>query len=509
LPQSDVALHGGASNPVSQRLQDVLAGGGDRPAIEFRGHWYSWHDLKDRADAVFVLLDDAGLPPEAAIGLIARNRLDHAALILGCAARGRSLSMIYAYQSPEALATDLAALKLRAVVADRQDWAGPAIAAARSTGTVGIEIGERAVFVDGLEVQGAGPFRPNPAAPCFEVLSSGTTGPPKRVPIPMTALSQFVTSFTLGERLIDQLPPVIHTAPFGTVGFSGLIGRAAAGVRIVLLEKFSIDEWVEAVRRHRPTSGSASPPIVRSILAADVPREDLASIAYIFGGAGVLEPETQLAFEQRYGIPILWGYGATEFAGTAASWTPALRAEFEGRKLGSVGRAISGVEIRITDFATGAALPPGEAGRLEAKVSALREDWIKTTDLASIDEDGFVFVHGRDDGAIVRGGFKILPERVVAVLRRHPDVMDAVVIGMPDKILGEVPVAAVEARPGQAPTIESLEAQVRATLPAHHVPKRFLVVSELPRNASLKVDMRAARRLFDPASTHENGKDPK
>jgi acyl-CoA synthetase (AMP-forming)/AMP-acid ligase II len=492
-------------SPVADRIREILVQSADRPAIEFRGRWHSWGQVGRYADEVFARLARAGVPADAPVGLVARNRIPHAGVILGCAAYGRSLSMIFPFQSPEALAADLAAQRYCAVVADREDWSAPVIAAARTAGAVGIALSLDATdpvsLAPGLETLGPGPFRAPPAAPGFEVLSSGTTGPPKRIAIPMRALPQFVGSFTLGAGDPDQTAPVVHTPPFGTIGFAGLIARAASGARLVLLEKFVLEDWLAAVRRHRPVIGSAAPPILRKILEADVPREDLASFTYVFGGSSALEPETQAEFERRYGVPVLMGYGATEFAGTAASWTPELRAQFEGRKAGSVGRAMPGVELRIVDADTRIERPRGEPGLVEARIPLLGPDWIRTTDLATLDADDFLFLHGRGDGAISRGGFKILPERVVAALRSHPDVLDAVVLGVPDPILGEVPVAAVEPQAGRRPSPQSLEAAVRARLPAHHAPKRILVVDALPRNLSLKVDLRAARKLFDAPET--------
>src|SRR5690606_26556106 len=106
---------------------------------------------------------------------------------------------------------------------------------------------------------------------------------------------------------------------------------------------------------------------------------------------------------------------------------------------GAMGRALPGVALRT-----------GEDGRLEALAPGLGDDWIRTTDLAEIDADGFVFHRGRADGAIVRGGFKILPESLAEVLHRHPAVREAAVVGADDPRLGQVPVAAVELRAGAA-----------------------------------------------------------
>jgi acyl-coenzyme A synthetase/AMP-(fatty) acid ligase len=238
--------------------------------------------------------------------------------------------------------------------------------------------------------------------------------------------------------------------------------------------------------------------VFRRILEAKIPREDFASVEYAMGGSDRLEPETLELFEKTYGIPVLWGYGATEFAGTVVTWTPALRREFGSGKRGSIGRALVGAEVRVVNPENGLELARGEMGHLEARVELLGPQWIRSTDLATMDEDGFVFLHGRADGAIIRGGFKILPERVAGVLRLHPAVHDAAVIGLPDPALGQVPVAAVERRAGSPPpTAAELEKLVRDHLPSHHVPRRFAVVDELPRTDSMKVRVAELARLFD------------
>ena len=119
---------------------------------------------------------------------------------------------------------------------------------------------------------------------------------------------------------------------------------------------------------------------------------------------------------------------------------------------------------------TGAELPTGSQGILEAKIPLLGPEWVRTTDIASIDADDFITLHGRADGAINRGGFKILPETVRAVLVSHPAVRDACVVGVSDDRLGEVPFAAVESVPGTAPTEAELTDLVRESLPKHNVP---------------------------------------
>jgi acyl-coenzyme A synthetase/AMP-(fatty) acid ligase len=444
------------------------------------------------------------VPPDAALGFLARNRVPHAAVIIGAFAEGRTLSMIYGLQSPTLIAKDIAGLGAAIIIADRDDWTPEAIAAARAAGAAGIALANepapgarRVSLVAGLERAGSGPYRRAGAEHAVEVLSSGTTGAPKRIALPVAAFTRSVASLTLGGDGVER-DVIVIVNPFGNIGgLMTLIAGAYQASRMVLLEKFAVHDYVDAVRTYKIKSIGGSAAMYRHILEARIPREALASVAFAYGGADRLEPETQKRFEEAYGIPLLWGYGATEFAGTAVAWTPSLRQEFGDTKPGSIGRALAGAAVRIVDAETGAELPRGEMGNLEAQIPALGPGWISSTDLATMDTDDFVFLHGRVDHAINRGGFKILPERVASVLRRHPAVLDAAVIGLPDPILGQVPVAAIERRPGAAPpSAAELATLVRDHLPSHHVPKRFVVVDELPRTGTLKVRLAELQRLF-------------
>jgi len=132
-------------------------------------------------------------------------------------------------------------------------------------------------------------------------------------------------------------------------------------------------------------------------------------------------------------------------------------------------------------------------------VPVIGDHWIKTTDIVTIDADGFVFHRGRGDGAILRGGHKVLPEKVVEALRSHPDVLDAAVVGLPDERLGAIPVAAVELRAGRSATAEDLREHVRHRLTAPQVPARIQIVPSLPRTTSLKVNLKAVTAMFDEA----------
>jgi acyl-coenzyme A synthetase/AMP-(fatty) acid ligase len=124
--------------------------------------------------------------------------------------------------------------------------------------------------------------------------------------------------------------------------------------------------------------------------------------------------------------------------------------------------------------------------------------WIRTSDIAMIDEDGFMYHRGRADGAIMRGGFTILPETIERALLLHDAISAAAVLGMPDQRLGQVPAAAIQLKPGiEPPDIAALETHLRRHVYATHIPVAWRIVEELPRTPSLKIDRPAVRRLFE------------
>jgi long-chain acyl-CoA synthetase len=428
--------------------------------------------------------------------------------MLGLITEGVTTVMIHAAQSEDRLAAEVAELRLAAVVGEDQFWPAGVCAAASAAGTV------RIVLPDGLagevSVEAADNAPPRESADpgvALELLSSGTTGPPKRVPIGWHTLeaalgSAHGTALFGGEPPAlsgTDLPPAVSGLSLGNIGgIYMMLPSALIGQPIVMLDRFAVEPWVRAVKLYRPEILSVQPTGLRMILDAQVPPQDIASLTTIVSGASKLDPDLQDSFEQRYGIRVFGAYGATETCGSIVVWTDELYDRYRHTKRGSVGKPIPGVALRVVQPASGDELPTGQTGLLHARVDRVGPDWIETTDLAWIDEDGFVYVTGRADDAIDRGGFSIPPETVADVLRQHSSVSDASVVGLPDGRLGEVPVAAVELAAGASePDEAELIKFARARLLSYQVPVRIVCVDELPRNASLKVMAPAVRALFD------------
>ena len=266
---------------------------------------------------------------------------------------------------------------------------------------------------------------------------------------------------------------------------------------IDLHEKFEPHAWADAVERTGTKAASLVPSMITMVLEADVEPGKIQSLIAIRCGTAALDPETQRRFEERFNVPVLVELGASEFMGGIAGWSLADHKEFGESKRGSVGRARPDMEVRVTDIESGAELQAGEIGIMNLKSPRAGPDWVRTTDLASLDKEGFLYLHGRADEAINRGGFKVLPDKVAEILRLHPAGREAGVLAVKDKRLGEVPVAFVETVHGQPkPGPDELKAFVRENAAAYMAPVAFEMVDALPRTLSLKIDRPALRARF-------------
>ena len=477
---------------LQQAIRQSLASPPNDPVIAFEGKWCDRAWLANMADAFDTLLGDASI-----VGLVARNRPAHVAACIANLAAGRTTSMIFAGGGASALALTIRTLRLPALIASRADWTSEALSAARETGTAAIAADD----MDEPVTLQPGEVSLQPALArsdhALELLSSGTTGPPKRIGLSWHSVASAVADAGNAYTGTGASGAQVMVHPLGNVsGLAYAVPPLVHGQPLVLLEKFRAETWATAVRDYRPRRGAVPPAGIAMLLESDVPTAWLESLHLVAVGGGRLDARLHDKFENRYGIPVLTAYGATEFGGVIANWTLDEYRDVGRAKRGSAGRASRGVQLRIV-IPDGHECPSGETGILEAKVARIGDGWIRTTDLARVDADGFLFIEGRADAAINRGGFKIVPEAVAEVLRAHPQVRDAVVIGLPDARLGEVPVAAVEAAAGGRADPAELERWLRDRLPPWQVPVKILVLDALLRTSTMKISLPEVRALFE------------
>lgn len=501
---------------LAERIRCVLALDPAAPAVEFEDRWSSWGEFAELMQTIDAALSAAGLGEDAAIAVMLRNRPSLLGAMLSVIVSRRCVLTINAIQGEGGLAREIAALAPAALVGHADDWAVAGLReAAEQVGCVGIELVDapalRARVLPGLESTGAGPHHEPLPGVAVQMLTSGTTGPPKRIALRLRALerslasaARYESSGKPDERDAPRLRSGVVLLPNPLVHVGGIFRASSAvysGRRISIMERFEVEQWHQLVLRHQPKAASLVPAALKMVLDAELPPDDLASLRIVSAGTAPLDPDLGDRFEQRYGVPVLTTYGATEFAGGVAGWTLRDHREFGKPKRGSVGRANAGVELRVVDPESGAVLPADETGLLEVKTTqhSASPDWVRTTDLARLDAEGFLWIVGRADGAINRGGFKLLPAQVEKVLAQHPSVAEIAVVGIADERLGEIPVAAVVLRPG-APAIDAaaLERFASEHLTGYQRPARYRIVDALPRTPSMKVCQPDVRRLFDP-----------
>ena len=498
--------------PLAKLVRGILALDPSAAAIEFEGRWRTWGDLGRVVQGLDDLLAQAGLGAGVRVGALLRNHPLTAATLLEVVVSERCVVTLNPSLPDDRLANDIVTLKPPVLVGLTRDWARePVRRAAEQIGCLGValdEAGDPPVrLVAGLErVRGSDLNREAPGL-VIEMLTSGTTGAPKRIPLKATAFDRGILEAGVFEGRAPDAPPELRggvqilNSPFAHIGgVFGLFVSVSAGRKSCLLEKFSVPVWSDAIRRHRPKVASAPPSALRMILDAGVPAEDLSSLVAFRTSTAPLEPELADEFHARYGIPVLQNYGATEFAGGVAGWTLGDFKAHHKAKRGSVGRLNPGVEGRVVDRETGEVLAPGEVGLLELKAPQLGDgkSWMRTTDLAVLDADGFLWIKGRFDNAIIRGGFKILPDDVVRALEQHPAVREAAVVGLADPRLGQTPAAAYIVRAGATPPSETeLREFLKTRLLPYQAPTRLMRVDDFPRTPSLKVSQPDLKALFE------------
>ena len=292
-----------------------------------------------------------------------------------------------------------------------------------------------------------------------------------------------------------------------------LNGAIATGGKIVLLHRWDALRGMELIERERCTAAGGVPTIAWQILEhPERGRFDLSSLENINYGGAPASPELVRRIREVFPMAAPGiGWGMTETSSTFTSHS----AEEYVMRPDSSGPALPIGEMKVVD-GRGQALPPGETGELmarganvvrgywnkpEATAQTFVDGWLRTGDIARLDDEGYVYIVDRMKDMLIRGGENIYCIEVESALYEHPAVMDASVVGLPHRTLGEEPAAVVSLKPGMQASEAELQDFVRARLAAFKVPVRILIYHEmLPRNANGKIMKSNLRKLFDAAA---------
>lgn len=336
--------------------------------------------------------------------------------------------------------------------------------------------------------------------------TSGTTGRSKGAMLSQNnLLSNALTlteawRFTDGDVLLHALP-IFHT--HGLFVATNVI--LAVGGAMIFFGKFDVDALIREMPKATALMGV--PTFYTRLLDHPAFTRDLTKGMRLFvSGSAPLLAETHIRFEERTGHRILERYGMTETNMNTSN-------PYEGdRRAGTVGIPLPGVELKITDPATGEAVPQGEVGVIEVRGAnvfqgywqmpdktreELREDgFFITGDLARMDEDGYVTIIGRGKDLIISGGFNVYPKEVETLLDEQPGVLESAVIGVPHSDLGEVAVGILVRQKGQEPNLDQIAAAMGQALARYKQPRKLIVVDELPRNTMGKVQKNVLRQSY-------------
>ena len=348
---------------------------------------------------------------------------------------------------------------------------------------------------------------PDPESVAIVLFTSGTTSQPKAVELSHNNLTSYVTGTVEFESAEPTDAALICVPPYHIAGVSAALSNLYAGRKMVYLPNFDAEEWVRLIDAERVTTATVVPTMLdRIVTVLESGGHELPSLRNLaYGGSKVGLPLVRRALELLPHVGFVNAYGLTETSSTIAVLTPddhreahSASADHVAKRLGSVGRPVSGIELQIRDE-DGKVLGPGESGELFVRGeqvsgryaeigSVLDEDgWFPTRDVALLDEDGYLFISGRRDDTIIRGGENIAPAELEEVLIEHSHVRDVAVVGVDDPQWGQAIVAVVVPAVGIDPDPEELREHVRKSLRGSRTPDRVVFRDELPTTPTGKV----------------------
>ncbi|MGO9253312.1 MAG: class I adenylate-forming enzyme family protein [Mycobacterium sp.] len=366
---------------------------------------------------------------------------------------------------------------------------------------------------------------PDPESVAIVLFTSGTTSQPKAVELSHNNL----TSYVMGTVEFDSAEPddaaLICVPPYHIAGVGAALSNLYAGRKMVYLPTFDPQEWVRLVNAEKVTTATVVPTMLDRIVAVlESDGHELPSLRNLaYGGSKVGLPLVRRALQLLPQVGFVNAYGLTETSSTIAVLGPDDHREAHSaseahvaKRLGSVGRPVPGIEVQIRDE-DGKVCGPGESGELFVRGeqvsgrytgigSVLDDDgWFPTRDVALLDRDGYLFISGRSDDTIIRGGENIAPAELEEVLIEHSHVRDVAVVGVEDPRWGQAIVAVVVPAVGIDPDPEELREHVRKHLRGSRTPDRVVFRDELPTTATGKVLRREIVRELRAAPAEHSG----
>ncbi|MBI4287708.1 MAG: long-chain-fatty-acid--CoA ligase [Chloroflexi bacterium] len=355
--------------------------------------------------------------------------------------------------------------------------------------------------------------------------TAGTTGKPKGVPITHNSFGVYVLG-NVDPPDPDKQEVNLLTVPlYHVAGFQGLLSAIYGGRTVAMMRQFEVKEWMDTVQKEKANRAMLVPTMLKRVIDdPDFAKYDLSSLKVItYGAASMPFDVIKKAIQVMPKVRFINAFGQTETASTITTLgtedhviegTEEQKAKKLRRLASSIGKPLPDVEIAIMGE-DGKLLPTGQVGEIVARgprvmagywkdpektAKALSKDgWLHTNDVGWMDEEGYIYLSGRGDDMIIRGGENISPEEVEQVIQAHPAVEEVAVIAVPDQEYGQQPRACVALKKGAKATQEEIIEFTRTRLSSFKRPRTVVFMDELPRNAMGKVLRKACREKYGQA----------
>ena len=484
----------------------------DQPFVRWRGRSVSYGEFDARTDALAAGLADLDVKPGDVVSVMLPNCLEFLEAWWAILKAGAVFGPINpAFTAPEA-AYVVGHSQAVAIVTDGNGTAtlggergAPELAQLRHVISVDeggdLKLGSLAGSGGKVPASGRGP---DDLATLM--YTSGTTGKPKGAMLTHgnvlanAAMAAELLPLVAGERVGMMLPLFHVNAQIVTCVVPMMIG-----CEVAMWERFSASKFWQTVAELEPVAISAVPTILAAVLhTADAPTGPT-SLRYIICGAAPLSRELLEAFEERFDIRILEGYGLTE-----STCVSSINPYYGVRKPGSIGLPVRGQQMKIV-APDGSPVDDGELGEIvvkgpnvmagylrneEATSDTIRDGWLHTGDVGYVDSEGYFFIVDRAKDMIIRGGENIYPREIEEVLYTHAGILECAVIGVPDEVRGEEVLAVVAPKPGAELDGDQLTVYAAERLAAFKVPWRFEIRAELPKTPTGKINKPPLREEF-------------
>jgi acyl-CoA synthetase (AMP-forming)/AMP-acid ligase II len=346
------------------------------------------------------------------------------------------------------------------------------------------------------------------------LFTSGTTGVPKAAVLRQKHLVSYILGSVEFMSAMEEDAALVCVPPYHIAGISAVMSSVYSGRRVVQLPNFTADEWISLVKKEAITNAFVVPTMLAHIIDAigdDASAEMPSLRALAYGGGKMPLSVIERAMTLFPNADFANAYGLTETSSTVAVLGPqdhrdaaASSDQAVRRRLVSVGRPLPGVEVEIRDD-EGKVIGAGERGEIYVRGEQVsgeyvgkgslldKEGWFPTRDAGSIDAEGFLFLEGRADDVIVRGGENMSPGEIEDILLEHEAVGDVAVVGIPDEQWGEAVAAAVVLKAGHSADVVALQGWVKDRMRSSRVPQLIQFWDELPYNETGKLLRRAVK----------------